>query len=372
MTIVSVEHAQPTADMVADRSGHRYNAPYIVKVDSARVTPLEIVEYFGNDLNRGLDSPFRYADASDPFSYCDSIAPRRRPGSQYVWDVILTYSTPTARDQESEQREWTDEDGIPTRDPFAWKGEMSISTQYVQVPVWRAWNYDDFPIGSTTGTYHRPAGTLGPVVNSAGVVLDPPLTMDYPERVIHITKNIAEWNDLNAVSHENHINGTTLQFAGSVVSAFELTQQTFLVYELKCTSIQGRYAEVADADGTRVRYWQCSMEFRVRNRSPLGDPFDGWLESVLDRGLSRGAAVGDPDATGGQYASNDLESGMARAAAVRGPDGDRVGEVILLDGTGQPLTDLTGTDAQDGVYCRWRLNPESDLITLPFAVFSNA
>jgi hypothetical protein len=370
MGIESVQEAQATADMVADRSGHRYNAPYVVKVSDARVTPLEIVEYFGNTLKRGLDSPFRYADASDPFSYCDSIAPRRRTGSTNIWDVILAYSTPTAKDDENEQDDWTDEDGNPTRDPFAWKGDMSIATQYVQVPVWKAWNVDAFPIDSTTGTYHRSAETLGPVVNSAGIVLDPPLTVDYPERVIQITKNVPDWSETTVIDNENHINGTSKQFAGSIVRDFNAVQHTYYAYEIKCTSIQGRYAEVADADGSRVRYWKCAMEFRIRMRSTLGDPFDGWLETVLDRGLTRGGGVGDPDGTGGQYASGDLESGMARAAPVRGPDGDRIGELVLLDGTGQPLTDLTGSDAQDGVYCRWRVNPVSNFDNLPFPVFS--
>jgi len=371
MGVVSVTEAKQTASMVADRSGHRYTAPYLVEVSDARVGSFAIVDYFGDVLGRGIDSYFRYGDDYDMFSFCDSIRPTRRQRSLTQWDVVLEYSTPTD-DGQRDQQEWRDPDGAPTRDPFSWKGSLSIATQYVEVPVWKAWNVDAFPLDSTTGTYHRPANTLGPVVNSAGVVLDPPLTVSYPERVIQCSFNVPDWDEEDARVNENHINQMPIRFAPGLLSGFNVHQRTFDRYTLKCTTVQGQYGEVTGPAGNRISYWKVSMEFRVRLRSPAGDPFDGWLETVLDRGLTRGAEVGDPDGFGGQYSSDDLESGMGRATPIHGPSGGRIGELVLLDGTGQPLTDLDGTDAQNGVYCRWRVNPLATFLLLPYTVFEGA
>lgn len=373
MGILSVKHAQAHADFTADRSGHHYIAPYIIETDGARIGPKEVVDYFGNVLNRGIDTKFVYGDENDPFAYCNSIHPKRRSNSQTVWDVTLRYSTPTADRQDPEQREWRDNEGNPTRDPFSWRGSMDVSTQLVQVPVWKAWNIDAFPKSSGgTYSYFRPEDTLGPVVNSAGVVLDPPLMANVTETILSFALNVPAWTDTYTLVNNNRINTIPLAYSPSVISTFSVDDRVFQPYTVRCSGIQAGYRVATSSDGETVGYWKAQMEFRVRERASPINPLDGWLESVLDRGLTRGAASGDPDGHGGNYETADLEEGTATAEAIRGPDGGRIGEMVLLDGNGQPLNSVEDEAAMSGVYFRWRKHGASTFQYLPAAVFKTA
>lgn len=375
MAILEVKHAKEHAQFVANREGHQWVCPYIIKTDGARTGPFEIVEYFNHTLHRGIDSPMVYGDEVDGFSFCDSIAPVRRANSPTVWDVTLRYSTPTASDNEREQQEWRDRNGEPTRDPFAWVGEFSVSTQYIEVPVWKAWNVDAFPIASSlypsdTATYYRNPDTLGPVVNSAGVVLDPPLMTQVSEQVITATLNVSFWDDVWIAKHENRINVYPIRYADRVMADYWVDHRVFEPYTVRCASIRGEFAQVVTGT-SRVSYWRVTSEFRVRERASELNPIDGWLESVLDRGTSRGASEGDPDGHGGNYtmAGDDHEDGTVHAEPMRGPDGSRVGELTLLDGYGQPLSP-SDPRAETGVYCRWRKHGASGFFfDMPFDVF---
>ncbi|MFO7963130.1 MAG: hypothetical protein R6U50_04345 [Desulfobacterales bacterium] len=365
MGIVSVKHAQAHADFIADRTGHHYTAPYIIETDGARVGPKEVVDYVGNVMNRGIDTTFKYADETDPFAFCDSIHPKRRDRSQTVWDVTLQYNTHTADRQDPDQRDWRDGQGNPTRDPFSWRGSMEVGTQLVQVPVWQAWNVDAFPKGTSAGTYFRPENTLGPVVNSAGVVLDPPLMTTVTETILSFALNVPGWDDTYVFVNSNRINTVSLAYSPSVISTFNVNDRTFRPFTVRCSGVQGSYRITTGPDGDPVEYWKAQMEFRIRERASAINPIDGWLESVLDRGLTRGAASGDPDGQGGQYGTGDIEDGMATAAAIRGPDGGRVGEMVLLDGSGQPMNMAEDEAEQTGVYFRWRKHGASTFQYLP-------
>lgn len=370
MAIESIQETQAHAQFTANRSGHNWTCPYTVTVSSPRVGPLEIVNYFNHTVGRGIDSRMVYADETDPFAFCDSIAPVKRDRSGTVWDVTLLYSTPTAGDEERDQRDWRDRFGQPTRNPFEWVGDMDIGTDYVQVPVWKAWNEDAFPLGGGSGPYTRDYDTLGPVVNSAGIVLDPPLMTEVGEQVIRVVQNVSGWDDDWPANNENHISGTILKYSDALRANFDVAGRQFDTYTLKCTSVRGSYAQ-ATVEDVVIPYWKVAVELRYRRRASPTYPFDGWLESVLDRGLSRAAVEGYPNGQGGQYSSDDFEDGMAHVAPARGPDGDRTGELVLLDGAGMPL-DPSDDRAKTGVYCRWRVHPWTDFQGLPFNILDYA
>lgn len=364
MSVVGIKHAQSHATFVADRSGHHYTAPYIVTTDSARTGPRAIVDYIGNVVGRGISTTFRYADESDVFAFCNAIKPVRRASSQKVWDVTLEYSTKKAEDPE--QPEWRDEDGKPTQDPFRYRGDIKIATQSVQAPVWKAWNVDPF-LG---GSYRRGANVLGAVTNSAGTVLDPPLMQEVPETIISTTSHAAGWDADWALGNVQHINTMTLQYTPYVLSAFNIAQKQFDAYTIRCTGLQGAFQESTDQNGETVRYWKVTQEFRIRARADLINPFDGWLDTVLDRGLSRTADDGDPDGHGGTFSTDDFEAGMSQTVGIRGIDGGRVGEPVLLNGAGQPLKLLPGSDADvGGIYFRWRKQPESTFSNMAWPIF---
>jgi hypothetical protein len=67
---------------------------------------------------------------------------------------------------------------------------------------------------------------------------------------------------------------------------------------------------------------------------------------------------------GGTYSGGDVKAGMAEAEAVRGLDGQRVPEMVLFDGHGQPLQ---GSDTLSAtpVYFRWRVHPYG-VFTYPY------
>jgi hypothetical protein len=140
----------------------------------------------------------------------------------------------------------------------------------------------------------------------------------------------------------------------------------FEPFTVKCTGAGATFFRQKNEN-----YWRYTYEFRMRARATATNPLDGWLETVLDRGLTRWAGKGADDGFGGSFslAGTDHEDGMAHAATIRGPLGDRVPELVLLDGHGSPLASDAAA-AAEGIYFRWRVNPIEDLRAIPLKIFT--
>src|SRR3990172_7303213 len=328
MAIVDWKEAKEHATLTALRGGKReWTAPYILTVDDPRDDAKACVDFM-DTIGRGLSSSFRYGDREDAFSFCKQITPTRMPGSALHWQVICQSSTLDPKDNSDKE----DEDSQPAENPVDWRYEISSGTQFFQVPVWKAWNMDPMPVGGAGAGYQRTVNSLGPVHNSAGVVYDPPLTCEVPETVVRLSGNAFEFWAAILTVNAGTINQFAVAWSDRLCEKYGFHAQSFAAHCVLCASATADY-RVENG----YRFWRYTFEFRLRTPADATNPQDGFLESVLDRGLTRIANPGAPDGRGGTYSSGDFKAGMAEAAAVRDIEDRRVPEMVLLDGHGQPL-----------------------------------
>jgi hypothetical protein len=344
MTIVAIKEAAAHAGLIAAKAGkHDWTAPYILTSDNPRDDGLTCVEYM-TSIGRGVGTRFKYGDRTDDGTYCKTIAPTRMSNSVDHWAVILTYS-------QNDGGKGSNEDDEPTDDPLDWRYEISSGTQFFQVPVWQAWNMDVMPLGGAGGGYQRPLNTLGPVHNSAGIVYDPPLTRDVPEMVLRVSGNaLYYWSAMLQVTGGT-INQFEIGWSKRLCAKYGFVAQYFRPCCVLCNSATADYRFE-----NGLAFWRYTFEFRLRQPADEINPQDGFLESVLDRGLTRIANPFAPDGHGGTFPSENFKAGMAEAAAIRDVEDRRVPEMVLLDGHGQPLRG-SDTLAAPPVYFRWRVHP---------------
>ena len=361
MAVISWEEASDAANLVAVRGGRReWECPYNLKVDSPRDDGQVIVDFF-DTIGRGLSMGLIYGDREDMMVICKQISPTRDPRSRFHWRAVLSYSPLDAKDTQDEQ----DENGNPTEDPLDYRYEITSGTQYFQTPVEQAWNMDIMPKDGTAPGYTRALESLGPVHNSAGIVYDPPLTRDTCETVLRISGNLPSYN-VNALRRKaNRINQHTLMWHGVLREKYGFEMATF---DSCCVLCSAATADYRRENG--VSFWRYTYEFRIRERASDTNPQDGFLETLLDRGITRLANSGCPDGAGGTISPSDLEVGMGVATAIRDWQGERVPELVLLDGHGRPLQG-SNTLSAPPVYFRWRVHAYAEFAFpgIPLKVF---
>jgi hypothetical protein len=210
----------------------------------------------------------------------------------------------------------------------------------------------------------RAAGSLGPVVNSAGVVFDPPLMVDAYETVFRISGVRQDYWLGYTDGFANHINNRSLMWSDAFRVTYSMADDVFETWTLKVSVAAASFFRQGDQS-----YWRYNYEIRYREREGIGPdlypakPWDGWLAIVIDRGYSRWAGPGADDGFGGSISANDIEDGMAPLAAIRGPMGERLPEPALLDGKGVPLG-----DGFEPVELKYRVNPEAELSGIPLNI----
>jgi len=356
MTVTHIEEASDHAALVArEGNRHEWSCPYKIRVDSARDDGQTIVSYLAG-IGRGLGTILIYGDREDPTVRCKSIAPVRDPKSPWHWTATLTYSPLDPEEPKP------DSEGNPSDDPLDWRYDVQSSTQFIQETVWAAWNVDGMPSNGGDLGYQRPAGTLGPVCNSAGVVYDPPLTRDVPMTVLRVTGIMTFYDQDKLDDFAGRINGNTLRWSKRMMKDYGFHKKTHQPYTVRCMGANA--AAFWHKDDVYYRY---TYEFGIRQRADGTVTTDGWLETVLDRGLSRRAASGDPDGAGGVISPSDLATGMAHVAPILNYRDDPTPELVLLNGNGQPLT---GVAEAAGVFIRWRKDPLADFLDLPLVIFA--
>lgn len=357
MSVTEIRTAQDHATITKGKAGKTAAAPYWVFCDSARDGPDVIIAAM-EAAGLTIGSTLRYADTRDPYLFLSEITPTRVPGQDTTWRVVCKWT-------EADSQEPRTQDGPsgPTNDPLDWYYELAQTMEAVQVPVVRAWNVDPYR-GEEAGLV-RPANTLGPVQNSAGVVYDPPLTTEAYETVYRISGVLDHYFAGYTEGFANFINQRRVRFSDHLTVPYSILSPRFERWTLKTSSATSTYFRQ-----NGEAYWRYAFEIRYRQRegddgagSPLY-PWDGWLEYVLDRGYSRWAGLGADDGFGGTISSDDIKDGVAPIAPIRGPLGDRSPEPVLLDGSGRALE-----DGVDPVYFRYRVNPETDYALMPLQIF---
>jgi hypothetical protein len=360
MAVIACVEAKDHATLKLSLDGKdEWTAPYLITVDSPRDDAMTVANYL-TSIGRGLGTTFVYGDREDPYVVCKTITPTRISNSATHWQAILSYSP---MDEEDENN---DDEGNQSDDPEEWRYDISCGIQYYQVPVWKAWNVDQMPYGGAGGGYVRAAESLGPVINSAGIVYDPPLMREIPETVLRVTGNLLDFRGQDLTQFPGHINQFALRWHSKLTGSYNFLAQTFDPYCVLCNGITASFQRAKYYD-----YWQYTCEIKIRQRADALNPQDGFLESVLDRGITRIANSGAPDGAGGTISPSDIETGMAVASPIKDWQGDRVPELMLLDGHGQPLQGCNTVGAPP-VYFRWRIHPYADFTdrSFPLMIFA--
>jgi hypothetical protein len=338
-TELKVAPEGPTAEL--GREGYKYTVPLLVHTNDLRDGP-KIVGDYVQAAWAPLGTPYGCLNDTDVTSFLDSITPTRVVGSPSDhgawWGVALKYS-PLDKDEEK-----PDKEGKPTKEPTQWRQEHNMGFASWQVPVWKANNLTDFPHPDATVTavtpYTRPAGTVGPIVNSAGVVLDPTLMTDEHDLVWQVTAYDEEYAADDSVTFQGMLNLQPVQFHNELLKVYGFKQVAapFVQFGWKCTNYS---ASCRYANGKT--YWHYSLEFRYRKST--------WIQEVLDRGIAARGAAGGATGTGNQMPGT-AATGSAPAMPVLDGIGRRVPEPVLFDGAGLPLAAGASREAQ-GFYFRW-------------------
>lgn len=130
MAVISVERHWNGATGRID-TGRTYEAHYKVMTDDALDGPRVIIAHFEN--TSGLPFPphdaYNYANDSDPDAYCNSIDPKREPGSAFQWTVVVGFATVGTEETKP------DENGNPTNNPFDWANSCDIGNATVSEPA---------------------------------------------------------------------------------------------------------------------------------------------------------------------------------------------------------------------------------------------
>lgn len=355
MTCVEMVDVAQAPSGTKSRKSRKYQAPWYVRTNDPADGPKVVVDYVESQ-GYSLGVPYAYKNDADPFSFLESITPTRVPKSVEWWLVQLSYSP---LDDEQEK---PDTSGQPTADPTQWRQEHDMSFASWQTPVWKAWNLTTFPhpdcTAGATDPYTRVQGTEGPVVNSAGVVLDPPLMRDRFDRVWTVTAYADDWDDKHACDFMGRVNLFPVQYHTDLIKHYGFTQPAapFESYTWKCVQLTGR----ARYQPGR-RYWEYTLQFRYRA--------DGWFEEVLDRGIAARGAPGGATGTGNDMPAT-AATGSAPAMPVVDGIGRRVPELVLFDGGGLPIPASDAAEAT-GFYFQWLKDPTASFHLLPFHLFTS-
>ena len=284
------------------------------------------------------------------------ISPSRDLQSATSWNVALHYKTPDEPGQggsagggggESSVSE--DEDGNPTDEPTEFHGELDIQFVDFTRPVDEATYREGFVsdiVENSDGSTQTPSeqlyggpNTVGPVVNSAMVVFNPPLERNATRISIRYAKNVQDFPIATAKTFHRAVNAKAVTFN----FRFQKLKIAVEPFTCQCVSINGSFNE---ANGKK--FWRVTWDLII-------DPQHGFREKVVDRGLHARAMYGDPDGRGG-FITDDAAALKWRR--ITDTNGNPISEPVLLNGNGQPLDLPQGGEAITPVYITYSIYHE--------------
>jgi len=338
MTATSWKVAKQGPGGSYDEKGMRsYSIPLEVQTDDQADGPQIVLDYM---IGQGfsLGSGYKIANDEDLNARCTGLScPSRKSNAAKTWTLTASYKY-------IEEEEGQTPGGGISEDPTEWLWKHQMAGVAWQEPCYQATNLTAFPhplAGAALGTpYTRAANVLGPVVNSAGIVLDPTLMRDEHDSVWRVTcySILFDWALRNL---QGKVNETSCGVHPFLQDVYGIMPFRFPRYYLKCNESSAEHRTKV-IDGTLMGYWEWHFEFAYRQ--------GGWYEQILDMGITARAAAGDPDGLGGQMAA--LKSGAAPVMPLLDGRGRRVPERVLLDGAGSAMT--AGAAWEDeGFYFSW-------------------
>jgi hypothetical protein len=282
---------------------------------------------------QGISASYYISPAeSNPLALLREKTPSRDQAekTRLRWFVTERYSTKS--DSDSDQK---DESGNSTDNPEEWRDELEVSYYKKNRPVEKAIIQTAIPI-------FRDVGSVGPVVNSAMNVYDPPLEWGQDIMVVRITRRRSDypgvsWARMTSVNDDFFVINKPLQ--GFVLPVNK--------YEAMMPPVAGSLVYIPDRTGTPQPYWKLTFEVHI-------DAIFGWREDVLDRGIhARAAHSTDDNGRGGTYSNSDIIAGVPAVRRMKDNTGTPITDPVLLDGKGQPLH-----PSQQPVYLTYSIIPE--------------
>jgi hypothetical protein len=359
MSGTELQTTQQAAEATVDNRGRRsYTAHYRAKMSQSSDGPAAVLDFLAG-RNIYYNVPYAYNGDVDLTAFCNGIAPRRMANSLEWWEVTVSYGPPEEEDPQ-------DVSNNPTDEPEEWRWQHVMGYSTWQEAVWRAYNVSEFPhlwaAGVADHAYKRTLNTLGPVVNSANVVLDPPLMRDLFDRVWQVTTYSRTYDNTTSDTYMGSINddSAVLQYHPLLTTYYGFTQNLFAYYQIKCTNASAVFRTLI-RNQVYIPYWEWNWEFRFRNET--------WIEYVLDRGLSSIPTTSMATGTKGpNYPEDVIDDGAAAVMPVLDSTGRRVPELVLFDGAGYPMLP-DDPRYTEGYYFGWLKDPAVAFKNIPFPFF---
>lgn len=291
---------------------------------------------FGNDVN--------------PLLTCTEVSPQRMPGSRLQWLVTAKYSSPNFDDNNNSSQ--TNDQGKKEKDPEKWHEEIEVSFSPTTGPLGTAIftgpkiNHLGYP-GRTTPEI----GDVGPVRNSAGEIVSPPLERDFSRIVIKITQNVKKFPTELALKYADSINDKLWTINKRNLGFFMKVPQRCA----KLRSISGKLTFQED-----IPYFPTTYEFEILP-GHIDDKQD-WRFRQLDSGFNELVRTGDLDKNGktiiGIGASPQLRP-------ITDAHGDPITEMVPLNGQGRPLSHNIAGGSTEPVYLEYMGYKELPFNLLP-------
>lgn len=344
-----------TGDLVFDKGLiAQYAAVYKVKTSSPLENAQVVLAHFVNEPNLPtLGSSYEYALDSDPNAFCYSIKPKRRKSKSNMWDVTVSYKTPSTEDDDTRP----DTDGNLTNDPRDWRHEFSVRHYKVTRPVYKARYLGGFT-GTAESRFFDPENNDYFVVpmNSAFVPFDPPLERQVPIKVITVKAYVGLFESFLATSYIDNVNTEAVEI--DLPWYYDYWPQYAAKVEGIDGSLERRYTLEDGETGVPIDFFQATTTIEI-------DP-DTWVSRVPDRGLAARMITGDPDGRGGTISVGDLVDGMPRHRGLTDPDDNPLTEPVLFNGDGQPL-DVDDAEALSApVILEYMTHPLEDFSKIEF------
>lgn len=292
-----------------------YSARYFVKCSEPTDAPNVVLAHFrATGSLPWAGRPFRLGGHSDVSARCKKVQCDYIPQSGGMYNVLAEFSS---SDTPKEQQ--PDINGRQTENPLLWRDEIEVGYSQLGHPVQLA-KFHGFKNARKFNKFLKVGDEVIPM-NSALVPYDPGIEGELEIKIIRISKNAAIYFDNQISRLQGTVNANTVNIIKPLYG-FAATVPA----RLGKLRFGGSYAVTND-----IGYWKQTAEIHV---NPLG-----WRRELLDRGFTRRAAPGDPDAKGGTMPTptSILTPGTATTEPILDGDGNPISEPILLDGDGQPL-----------------------------------
>jgi len=259
------------------------------------------------------ETTYAEGDETDTGAYLQSVSPKRDKDKSLYWIVTSQWAPNDSDDPDNH----LNEDGELEADPTKWIDDVSFSTSYESRPlleaVYRGPNAMDH-IG-------RPIGSGGPVVNSAGALIDPPLETQHPIRTHHISQYAATYPEWKVAAFQNAVNSQILTYTLNVPDP-ELGHHP-LQYNKQWDIATARVDSITGTWGRKngIFYWRTDIN--------VSEDRSTWRLQIPDAGFERAWDVNyDPVETTGE---------AIHVVALTDVHGQPVRHPVRLDGFGAVL-----------------------------------